>query len=172
MTNIQKTIEVSANAGIILVCMLIGWAVIEHKSPGKLFGQRAERFSIEGEVFPPLAGYSWQSHSQTLVMAIRKGCIYCKASQPFYKRLCSLERANQLHAHLLVVMPDNKEEGASELQSAGLTAESVFDQPLSSLKVSGTPTLLLLDSKGKVFRSWVGQLTTQEENDVMAAVDR
>jgi hypothetical protein len=69
-------------------------------------------------------------------------------------------------------MPDDKESGAKALQSGGVAVDGVFSQPLDSLKVTGTPTLLLLDSNGRVARAWVGQLTPQGEKEVIAAVEK
>jgi hypothetical protein len=53
-----------------------------------------------------------------------------------------------------------------------VTIDGVFSQPLDSLKVTGTPTLLLLDSNGRVARAWVGQLTPQGEEELIAAVEK
>lgn len=70
------------------------------------------------------------------------------------------------------MMPDDKSAGAGFLQSGDVAVEGVFSQPLDSIKVSGTPTLLLLDSKGRVAKAWVGQLTPQGEKELIAAVER
>jgi len=69
-------------------------------------------------------------------------------------------------------MPDDRDSGAKALQSAGVAVECVFSQPLDSLQVSGTPTLLLLDAQGRVERAWVGQLTFQREKEVIAAAEK
>jgi hypothetical protein len=69
-------------------------------------------------------------------------------------------------------MPDNRDTGLNMLHNAGLDIDCVFDQPLPSLQVSGTPTLLLLDSQGRVAREWVGQLDEKGDEDVHAAVER
>jgi len=39
---------------------------------------------------------------------------------------------------------------------------------LASLKIAGTPTLLLVDRGGVVKNVWVGQLNDQSEADVMS----
>jgi thioredoxin-related protein len=121
---------------------------------------------------PPLPGYRWGDHQKTLVLAIRKGCHFCDDSLPFYKRLGDLEKRNNLHAHVLAVMPDDRESGAKALQSGDVAVDSVFSQPLDSLKVTGTPTILLLDSHGRVARAWVGQLTPQGEEELITAVEK
>ena len=124
-----------------------------------------------GRTLGPLSGYDWGSYSKTLVIAIRTGCPYCDASMPFYRRLGERERSSRLRAHLLLVMPNDPATGAQYLAKGGLDSQSIFGQSLGALRVSGTPTLLLLDSGGRVERTWVGQLTAKEESEVMRAAE-
>lgn len=91
---------------------------------------------------------------------------------PFYKHLGELEKSNFLHAHVLAVMPDDRPAGFASLESGGVAVEGIFNQPLNSIQVSGTPTLLLLDSSGRIVRAWIGKLTAQRENDLIAAVEK
>jgi hypothetical protein len=171
----KKMIEMTTNVAIIVVCGLLCWTVVAHKTLDlrALTGAGREGVPphLKGHTLPQLAGYRWGSHPETLVLALRGDCHYCIDSMPFYRRLSDLEKKS-LHAHLLVVMPNDPKSGAAALQSGGLTIDSVFDQPLEPIGVSGTPTLLLLDSDGRVTDAWGGQLTVQGENDVIAAVER
>ncbi len=166
----RKIAEMSANIAILVVCGLIGWTFLTHKSLPSGWGSQTAR--LEGVTLPPLPGYRWGDHQKTLVLAIRKGCHYCDSSQPFYKQLSGLEKNNTLHAHLLAVMPDDGASGTAALRSGGVSVEALFNQPLSSIRVSGTPTLFLVDAKGKIEHSWVGQLAPQDEKDVIAAVEK
>jgi hypothetical protein len=169
MVRTQKIIEVSANLAILVVCGLIGWALLTHKNLPSGSGERAH---LEGITLPPLPGYRWGDHQKTLVLAIRKGCHYCNSSLPFYKQLSGLEKNNSLHAHLLAVMPDDVATGTADLRSGGVSVDALFNQPLNSIQVSGTPTLFLVDAKGSIERSWVGELTPQGEKDVIATLEK
>lgn len=174
MVNVRRTVELISNVAIILVSGLLGWSYLAHKtlkissSPSEVH----QAVQLEGRTLPQLPSYSWGNHAQTLVLGLRVGCHYCAASLPFYKRLADLEKGNSLHSHILVVMPDVKESGTKELQSAGLTVDSIFNQPLDSIKVELTPTALLVDAHGVVKRAWVGELPPQNEKDLIAAVER
>ena len=168
----RKTVELITNIAIILVCGLLCWTFFTHKSLSFGAASIANDPHLEGLMLPSLPGHRWNDHQKTLVVAIRKGCHYCEESLPFYKRLSGLEGSNGLHAHLLAVMPDNQTSGIQMLQSAGLTVDSVFNQPLDSIKVSGTPTLLLLDASGRIAKAWVGQLPPEDEKAVIAAAQR
>jgi thioredoxin-related protein len=152
-----------------VVCGLIGWTLLSHRSLPSGSGERAR---LEGVTLPPLPGYRWNDHQKTLVLAIRKGCHYCDSSLPFYKQLSGLEKNNTLHAHLLAVMPDDPAAGTADLRSGGVLVEAIFKQPLSSIQVSGTPTLFLVDAKGSIEHSWVGELTPQGEKDVISTLEK
>jgi hypothetical protein len=169
MVKPQKIIEVAANLAILVVCGLIGWTFLTHKSLPSGLGERAH---LESTALPPLPGYRWGDHPKTLVLAIRKGCHFCDSSLPFYKRLSGLEKNNTLHAHLLAVMPDDPTAGTADLRAGGVSVDTLFNQPLNSIQVSGTPTLFLVDAKGSIEHSWVGELTPQGEKDVIATLEK
>jgi hypothetical protein len=90
---------------------------------------------------------------------------------PFYRRLSEQEKNSALRAHLLVVMPNNASSGGSFLEKENLEVQAIFGQELQALNVSGTPTVLLLDSSGRVEQTWVGQLTPRMEKDVLRAAE-
>jgi hypothetical protein len=122
-----------------------------------------------GQALAPLPGYDWSSYPKTLVIAIRRGCPYCDASLPFYRQLGEQERSNILRAHLLLVMPNDASSGSGLLRKNDVEVQSIFGQTLDALQVPGTPTVLLLDSSGRIEREWIGQLTPREEKQVMNA---
>ena len=173
MMEVRKTIEVVTNIAILAVCVLLGWTLITHK--GLHFGSSGvgdEEAKLVGQSVPALPGYNWSNHPKTLVLAIRKGCHFCESSLPFYKHLGELEQSKALHAHVLAVMPDPQADGVTDLKAGGVTVDGVFNQPLDSMKVSGTPTLLLLDANGRVAQAWVGELSEKREKDLIAALEK
>jgi hypothetical protein len=131
--------------------------------------QEDEEGSAVGQTVAPLRGYSWSSHPETLVIAVRRGCPYCDASMPFYRQLGEQERSSRLRAHVLLVMPDDASYGSGLLSKDDVQVQGIFGQDLHALNVLGTPTVLLLDSSGRIEREWVGQLPPSGEKDVMNA---
>ena len=129
----------------------------------------SEDVGLAGQTLAPLPGYSWSSYPKTLVIAIRKGCPYCDASMPFYRQLGEQEKSSVLRAHVLVVMPNDASYGSSLLEKNDVEVQGLFGQKLAALNVSGTPTVLLLDSSGRIEREWVGQLSPRAEKDVVNA---
>ena len=131
----------------------------------------SEEVGPAGQTLAPLPGYSWSSYRKTLVIAIRRGCPFCDASLPFYRQLGEQERSNVLRAHVLVVMPNDASSGSSLLKKDDVEVQGIFGQELDALKVSGRPTVLLLDSSGRIERAWIGQLTPRGEKEVMNAAE-
>ena len=155
-----------------MVCGLLVWFVIGHR---EIFFHRATPSSdsmLAGKTLARLSDYAWDSHPTTLVLGLRQDCHFCQASMPFYKRLSDAEHSGRLHAHMLTVMPDAADSAAVYLHSNGLDTQHLFGHPLGDINVLGTPTLMLVNSRGMVTQAWVGQLTQSQEKDVTNALEQ
>lgn len=172
MGSMGKTLENLTNAAILIVCLLILSLFLSHKWGSHATSSDLNETRFIGKVINPVPDYQWATHPNTLVLALRKDCRYCEASMPFYKQLSSLEREGKLRAHLLAIMPDSRTVGSRALQASGVEIEGIFEEPLASIQVLGTPTLFLLDASGRVEKAWVGQLSAEGETQVIAAVSR
>jgi hypothetical protein len=171
MNRLRQIFEVIANVAILFVCIMLVWLVISHRDT---FFHRSTvpldaGMALVGKTVQPLPRYQWNQHPETLIIAIRSGCRFCEASFPFYRHLADLQRSSP-NVHIVAVMPDANEPGSQMLDRQKLRVDSVFDQPLNSLHVDGTPTILLLNSVGKIERAWVGQLSPLHENEVVASL--
>ena len=169
MTNVRRVIETCTNVAILVVCCLFAWSYATHKTIGFGNSEADTSAHLINQTLRPIGGYSWSSNRNTLVLALRVGCSYCKASMPFYKHLEQLQQGGSLQAHLLTVMPDSQKSGSEEITGEGLTVDGLYDQPLRSLGVTATPTLLLVDTRGIVKKAWIGQLTPALEKEVVDA---
>lgn len=169
MADLKRVLEQATNVAIIVVCGIICWSYLTGHFA--LFAGKRPIVGTEqlvGLTLPAMPGYSWRSQPETLVVAIRVGCHYCADSMPFYRKLIELERGRRLKAHLLIAMQEDKQAGDKELLSDGLNVDHVFGQSFRSLRVTGTPTLTLLDSHGRVNRVWVGELSPEGEQEVIS----
>ena len=172
MSNLKSALETATNVALLIVCSLLVWLFVAHRELW-LHGRQQPISGpdvLVGKTLAPLPEYDWKRHDRTLVLAIRQGCSFCEASMPFYKRLSELQKANQIRARLLAVMPDQAKTASVELQSGGVNIEGAFQQPLSAIYVSATPTLLMVNAQGKVERDWVGQLSSAQETEVITAL--
>lgn len=165
-TSIKDKIEIGTNLLIILVVVLIGGSYVKAR-----YDHYRSSLSVGDQIKSPI-GYNWRHHETTLVVAVRKGCIYCERSYPLYRKLDGLEHDGHLKAHMLVVMPDDPTSGAELLRLQGITGQSVLNTPLNQMKVSGTPTLLLVDADGRLLRSWVGELDSSKADALVAELRR
>ncbi len=68
----------------------------------------------------------------------------------------------------MAILPQEIPQGKKYLETLGVPVGDIQRAELASLKIAGTPTLLLVDRRGVVENVWVGQLTDQGEADVLS----
>ena len=162
----KDKLEIATNILIILVALLIGGTYLKSH-----YGRQEGNLAI-GETINAPPGYDWHSSAPTLVIAVRDGCVYCERSYPFYRQLQGLEHDKHLKAHLLMITPDDSARAAALLSGQGITSQAITDTPLGSIKVSSTPTLLLVDANGRLLQSWVGELDAAKSDALIAQLQK
>jgi hypothetical protein len=123
-----------------------------------------------GDTLPALKNYSWGEYDHSLVLAARVECQYCRASVPFYRQLRSMIAVTTKRVGFIAVFPNPPDKVGAFLDRFGLDIPAVSSMPLEQLSVSGTPTLILADSKGAVVRVWIGELDAEERRELLAQV--
>ncbi|HEY0871922.1 MAG TPA: hypothetical protein VGD94_00515 [Vicinamibacterales bacterium] len=112
--------------------------------------------------------------SATIVVVLSAECDDCVASIPFYKRL--LKELDGERGKLIVVARDGVWPVKNVLDSHDFKPHHLTSGPYPARSVPGvgntSPTLLVVDPKGKVDGTWSGRLPASQENQVMAAVNR
>lgn len=111
-----------------------------------------------------LSEVNWPGNRLTLIMALSIGCHYCEASANFYRAL--LHAAPPGTFHPIAVFPQPIKDAKAYLNSLGINVADVRQRDLGSLGVAGTPTLILVNEKGRVKSTWVGQLPPPREEEV------
>lgn len=159
-------IEAAANIIVIVLAVVVGSVFLKDRlSPA---AQEPEAVKA-GDKLPILDGWDWGAHEQTLVLGLRKGCHFCEDSAPFYQRLTSQQQPGGSTPAILAVFPDPADAAKEVARSEGLTAHVLAGVPLEKLKISGTPTLLLVDRSGRVLNAWIGMLSPRQELEVIRA---
>jgi hypothetical protein len=162
----KSKIELVANVILIAFAVVVGSVFLKDRlSPA------APESSVVkvGDRLKNLAGWDWAAHDQTLVLGRRKGCHFCEDSAPLYQRLTAQRRQEGSKFPIVAVFPDTGDTVKEVLLSEGLGVRAPAGVPLETLKISGTPTLLLVDRSGTVLNAWIGVLSPQEL-EVMGAM--
>jgi hypothetical protein len=162
----KTKIEALANVMVILLAVALGSVYLRDQFSSS--GPQPTEVKA-GDRLPSLDGWDWGAHDRTLVLALRKGCHYCEDSAPFYQRLVAQQQKGGSDSSIVAVFPDSTHTVNEVVQSEGLGVHAVAGVPLEKLKISGTPTLLLVDRSGIVRNAWIGMLSPRQELEVMGA---
>lgn len=104
----------------------------------------------------------WEQNKKSLVFFLKKDCVYCTSSAPFYRQL--IEGASKRNVTSLAILPNSVDEARKYLQYLELPIENIqTGLPLSSYKISGTPTVLFVDNQGIVRSAWFGAQPEREK---------
>lgn len=127
---------------------------------------KAASVVVDSELSFP--GINWGQNKQTLLLVLREGCHFCNDSAEFYQRLLKESQASA-KTTFIAVLPGTVDDSRKYLERLGVPVAEVRQAELGALGVRGTPTLLLINDKGVVTRSWVGRLPTDKEAEVISA---
>jgi thioredoxin-related protein len=160
---IRRSVEIAANVAIILVAIfIVGNFVSSRFRPKQTLTSPPVGSTVS------LSGVDWEKNGTTLLMVLQEGCRYCDESAPFYRRLHDQRSGQQ--PRMVAVIPGEKAETVRYLSDHGVLADDVINTSLDKIKVTATPTLLLVDQSGQVKGSWVGKLDENREKEVTQQV--
>lgn len=160
---VRHTVEWYANLSLIVTSLLVccvGVRVLAFRPATPPASVSVSPASGSSETAP--GNYNFASHGATLILAIRQGCEFCERSMGFYAALARADDRIQSKVHLLACLPDKPTVAAGLLRSNNVPVNYRAGVDLNSLGVTGTPTLILVDSHGIVQKSWLGQLSKAE----------
>jgi len=128
-----------------------------------------EQPQLEGSKID-LAAITTAPAKRNLVLFISETCYFCEQEMPFYR---TLREKLPSQASLVAVFPPQEPEPAKFLAGKDVKVDHVASTlALASIGVRGTPTLLLVDEKGKVERAWVGAQQPAIHDEIVASVSR
>jgi len=159
----KTKLEAIANVMVILMALAVGSVVLTRYETTF----RAPRSVATGDHLPKLSGLDWSSHRRTLLLVLNTGCRYCQESVPFYQKLAQTQRPDGAALEIVAVFPNEAQMVRQFTAREGLTIRSVPGVLLEDLRVNATPTLLLVNTEGRVERLWVGILTSRQEIDLL-----
>ena len=172
-----RIMERAANMAVIVCCLAVVLEVgYRHLAAGQRGPQGttapsdlARDYHI-GEKFDRVPGYAPQPGKSTLFLIVKSTCGFCRSSMPFYQELTkAVEQAG--HPVTLVGLcleptaPCNR-----FFEEHGVRADAILGVEPGTLRVSGTPTLVLVDADAIVRSTWRGALSPDVERHVVASV--
>lgn len=169
-TRVKRHLEFITNIAVVLVVVAAVGVAVKQYFGSKAPGESKNRIQV-GTVFPTFSNVSYSQSPKTLILALSVSCRFCISSVPFYQSLAQAHRENNNSFQIVALFLDKERDLVNrfvEQKSLPVTAVSSVD--FSSLQIPLTPTVILVDSAGKVLNSWVGRLSEDEEKDVFYAL--
>ncbi|HEX8844452.1 MAG TPA: hypothetical protein VF791_07400 [Pyrinomonadaceae bacterium] len=169
---LSRKIEVISNLAIVVVAILLSFTIVKtylwptSKSAGSNVPANNVPANIVGRKVS-LPDVDWAKNERTLVLALKSDCRFCTESAPFYRELLKRQTL-QSNMKLIAVLPNPVDEAKAYLASLGVNVGEVRQASLNSIGVSGTPTLLIVDSSGVVTDAWKGRLDRAGEAEVLS----
>jgi hypothetical protein len=165
-----RYIEVSSNIAVLVVAMALLGAIVSTRWWQRSGDVKFENGLQKGHAFAQLPSIDYGATRQTLIAVLSTKCNYCTESLPFYRRLLEKQQRAQQATRIVAVFPNPQTEVDQYKQQNQLNLESLPAVNSSTLGVTGTPTLILVDSAGRVVDFWIGKLSEAEQQQVIDAV--
>lgn len=168
---LSRAVEIGSNIAIIVVAIAVVLVLAkQYLFPGAAVPPAPQRAAgpAKGTKLA-VDGVDWSQSETTLVLALKKGCHFCTESAGFYQKLAQ-QTVGQKSVHLVAVLPDSLEDAKQYLDSLKVPIGDIKQSSLPGMGVNGTPTLILVDSKGVVQQSWVGRLPSDRETEVIKSL--
>lgn len=147
--NIDSILNRLTNLAIIGGVLWIGWQVYPHPP------QRVEMYKVGETISLPLPP------APTLILVTRSTCPFCTESLPLYREI-----QRDLAIRIVSVSAENLTINRDYLSQHGIDAAAFYGVDQVTPRVTSTPTLIVLDSAGKVIKSWTGLIPPAEQVNV------
>lgn len=164
LDHVRRGLEVITN--IILVCLAVVVAyrfspASSHAKPqgkGTSLSRTAGPLEKGQSLTLPASLHDGQSQ-QTLLLVISTQCSICRGETPFYRELIQRAGASKNHLRVKLLFPESNKDAAefADANLRGAPMATVTVETLTQrLHVLQTPTLILVDSSGRVIDVWMG----------------
>jgi thioredoxin-related protein len=166
---LRNSLDVITNIVVVVFALVaIGTLVKNYFTPTVT---RTNSALKSGDVFPEIEGADYRKVPRTLILALNVDCRYCTKSLPFYNSLANAQKENPNQFTVVAAFINKEEERVrSYVEEKALSVQAIAGVDLDKLGIHSTPTLILVDSGGKVLDSWTGELKHDGEVEVFRAI--
>ncbi len=169
-SRLKNYLEVITNVAVLLVAVVVlgtfAWRYFASEQNSPL-----QKSLQNGETFGQLTGINFADSPQTLVIALSSRCGFCTQSMPFYKQLTEIQRENKKTTRVIAIFSEEEEEVKPYIEQHQLYVDTLSNIDFKTLKVSSTPTIILVDTGGTIIDFWVGRLSKDTEQRVLTAIN-
>jgi thioredoxin-related protein len=157
------------NVVVIVTCIVVCGVVVKNytdrRTPPPLSISGYQR----GDQIEKIEGLHTDA-DRSLLLIVRSTCRYCTDSMPFYRLLREERDKADSRVKLVAVCLESRESCEEYLRKNEFTPDTVVTANPESLKAKATPTLVLVDSGGRVSETWVGRLEGNRQGEVVRVV--
>lgn len=110
----------------------------------------------------------WGTVEKSVVLVLSTECHYCSANAEFYERLAMHAAQRETKSiRIIAIFPQAADVAEKYLSGAGVHVPVVKGVHPRAVGASVTPTVILVDNKGIVMKSWVGELHSDGETEIL-----
>jgi len=157
-----------ADSAILVVAALVVAIVLRNRG---LFFPAVSPSGVEVGQVVPIAGLDYGASERTFVLILNTRCEYCAQSAPFYRTLAN-ECDKSGSVRIVAAFQERLEESRSWLDSLLIPVHQVIEIDPQRLGLRGTPTVLLVDSRGRLVDSWKGKLDAETQVEVLQRITK
>lgn len=174
-----KRVETTTNLAVLLVCGLMGYQIIngmfatKKALPSAGLAPAAANPAGQyqpGEPVPTIPELTFAAADKSLLLFVRSTCGFCTASMPFYKTLIERVRGSGGKVSVAIISDEPVATSKAYLMRHNISPPTVASVAAGRFKVSGTPTVLLVDKQGIARRVWRGRLAEASELELIETV--
>jgi thiol-disulfide isomerase/thioredoxin len=164
MGRILKYLTNIVNVMSVVVLAFVIWFIWQrYTKPGQEFSLFPKHEKLHAGAKLDIGLNYLASDRPTFFVALNKGCHYCQASAAFYEKVSQYNKA----AKVVALFPNAVPDASDYLQQLNLKTDAMAVADYSKLGVSGTPTAILADSRGKILGVWLGLLDHTVQTEVL-----
>jgi hypothetical protein len=158
-------LDIAANVCIIVLCVVV--VVLLARRTLAPWRDDHPRLSPGDSV--KLGNIDWRAARGTILVVMKRDCGSCEMSAPFYRTLAKTASARP-GVRVVALLPEPSQSARLYLQELGISIADVRQVNPADLPISAAPALILVDSAGRVKRTWIGRLSPKAEQEVLGSI--
>ena len=171
MTGLPNALRFSRRVRLLVDTLIVGLAFVVALSAAEFWQQDSDDAPAElvqpGRTLAFDGSTEWaRGASRNVVVRAKATCHACVESETFFEELSELI-LNTSHARLIVVSPDLLGETRMWLETSGIHVDGIqqWDE-----EIVVYPTTFLVDETGTVTNMWLGAMSLEEEETLLAMI--